>query len=191
MADDPNVFDLGHARAARLEGGGRTKQLRLNGELVAELPPELPIDVFSPLQEVDTDLSMLAHGIRSILTAQGDQQQQGQALDLLVDLMVATPNLPQQLITAIHHMGTRLMGDDGYQRLLAQRLSGHDIGDLVKALGRWYGVTLGESERSSAPSADGGNSSAISNGGTDSTPEGSTSSPATPDSSVPDAPPAS
>lgn len=64
-------------------------------------------------------------------TAQAQGEQQTQAASLIVDVLGSEPSLPSGLLAAAE-MGRRLLGDDGYDRLMAQRPSHSDVLELVR-----------------------------------------------------------
>lgn len=186
---NPDVLDLGHKRAARAEGRGTPKELRYEGKLIAELPPELPIDVFSPIREVNVDWTyLLRHALD--LAGLSENQQPTKALSMLVDMLVVNPSLPEEVLQAIAAMAQNLFGEDGYHELLALRPSGQDIREIVAALGEWYGVSLGESESSSTQQTDGERSRATSSDSTESTLDAVSTLPGTQILSDSDEPPA-
>lgn len=179
MTDDTPGFDLrarraerAAARAAKREGkwAGMTQLPLRFGDYTVMLGPEFPLDVLSPLQEMDVDMGLVLRQAIQIATAQNAREQ----LDdfaFLVNIIAGNPNLPTELILAVKKIGRELLGEKGYDALLDERPSPWDIGELVKELMSWYGVGPGESRRSSTPSTGGETSNPISNGSTTSTPE--------------------
>jgi hypothetical protein len=170
---------MGKARVARQET--KVPEVIVIGDTKVSLPVELPIDVFGPLKNLDVDLALLMRQAITSATGNGDQAKEAQSL--VIDLLVANPNLPRDLIDAIAESATRLLGQEGYDALVAFRPSREDLGVLAKTLLGHYGVSLGEALGSSDSSTnDGTTSKPTSNGGTESTPEGSSETPATPTS---------
>jgi hypothetical protein len=204
--DGGDVFDLDAARierqrlhAARREGRGATRTVRFGGRPIAVLGPEFPLDVLEPFANVNVDLALL---IRNAINAarSEDQAEQLDTLDMIVSVLALNPNLPREVLEAVKQSGRRLLGDAGYEALVAGRPTPWDIGALIKNLMGWYGVSLGESSSSSTPSgggrtsrptsrttipdltpaATGGPSATPSSGGSDTWPPASPASPTTP-----------
>ncbi len=143
-------LDLDAARTGRREGGKKVPSLRISGTRY-ELPVELPVDVLAPLTEVNMDVSLL---IRQVLDARNEAVENGAAaneaiLDAVVNMLIANPNLPTELVDAVKTMASRLLGDEGYAALVAYRPTVGDLGAIAKHLGRQYGVGLGEASPSS------------------------------------------
>ncbi len=181
---DPFILDLDRERAIRREAGRKPTPLRIGGTEVATLPAELPLDVFAPVKRLNLDFALLFRQALDMTKADSDAQSQRAATDLIVDLLVGNPNLPTDLLAAIHDMGVALMGEEGLAGFLAARPSSDDVGALVKGLFRLYGLSLGEASASLASQeSDGTTSTPTSSASTGSTPEASTSSPESPDSS--------
>jgi hypothetical protein len=164
---DEYVLDLDAERAARREAAAKPVRLRLGGRTF-DLPAELPIDVLQPLENLDIDLAML---IRQAVTLAQGQSDPAAATALVVDLLVANPNLPKSLIDAVRQMGQRLLGEEAYAALVASRPSYHDVAAVAKYLFKSYGVSLGNASGSNGSSETAGATSPVtSNGSTDSTP---------------------
>lgn len=158
-----NVLDLDAARDARAQARAEHTgpvELRFGGEVIAELPAELPVEVLEPLMSVDLDLAALAREALDAMNS-SDADAQSKAVELVIDLIVANPRLPQDLIRAGQEMGRRLLTEDGYARFVARRPSLQDVNELAKQLVKRY-ARLGESLRSSTPAADGTTSKPIS-----------------------------
>ena len=149
-------LDLDAAREARKrEGAGVTPALKLDGHRY-ELPVELPVDVFDPLVHVDVDVSLL---VRMAMDARdaaeaNDENANMAVLDVLVDLMVANPPLPVDLVGAIKKSTQLLLGEECYAALVAFRPTVADLGAIAKHLFRQYGVGLGEASPSPDSSGD-------------------------------------
>lgn len=166
------VFDLAErraervaARAARREGRGETTTLRF-GACDVLLGAEFPLDVLAPFAEVNVDLPLL---IRKAIdaTSATDSAAQADTFDTIVSILASNPDLPREVIEAVKECGRRLLGEDGYAALVAERPTPWDVGDLVKYLLGWFGVSLGESSSASTPSADGATSKPTSSATTD------------------------
>lgn len=170
------LIDLDADRAARLEALPEPPKIRLNGNL-HDLPLEVPLDVFSPLKTLDFDLPLLVKTAMDAVTGEtGDTQRE--ATDLVINLLVANPNLPRDLLDAIEDMGRRFLGDVAFDDLLAFRPSKEDLGVLVKGLFVNYGVSLPEaSSPSESSEGDGTTSKPTSSTTTESTSGGSGDSP--------------
>lgn len=187
----PGILDLdvaraerAKARAAQREGAGEALAVRIGGQVIAELPSEFPLSVLGPLTGLNVDIAYVIRAASQVAGGQGDQRQAG--FQLLVDVLAANPHLPAEIITAVKEMGRRLLGQDGYDALVATGVTWWDARDLVKGVLGWYGMSLGES-LPSAPSSgsDGGTSNPTSNGTTTSTPVPSGPPPVAPDGSAP------
>ena len=150
------ALDLDAAREARQrEGRGIPPSLKFDG-VSYELPVELPVDVFEPLADLNVDVSLL---VRMALDAYNGAQDAGESanlalLDTLIDLVVANPKLPTELVDAVKTGARRLLGDDCYEALVAWRPTVGDLAAIAKHLGRQYGVGLGEASPSSDSSGD-------------------------------------
>lgn len=181
-----------HAEAAGREARGETFPIRIGGEIIATLQPELPLTALSPIREIDDEIGLLLH--QAMLIAQKERAARGSgasadtamdATKLLIDLLVTSPNLPQKMIDIARTVGANLLGEEGLTAFLAAAPSVPDVAALAGGLFDWYGTSLGEAWRSSESSTDaGGTSNTTSTSSTTaSTPDGSTSEPATPPSS--------
>ena len=183
---DPFAIDLDAERASRAaerEGKNAGAPIRVGGQTVATLPPELPFDALAPLRNLDADITLLIRSAMAAARTQGAERMDQTAL--IIDLLAANPALPMALVDTVGEMTKALVGEDGYQGLVAARLTVPDVAALVKRTFAFYGVGLGEA---SAPS------DSSENGGTTSLPTGSTTTestseepgavPVTPDSLV-------
>lgn len=161
------------SRAAQREATGQELPIRLGGKVIATLPAELPLSVFSPLRVFDQELAML---MRSAVDAARAQQSSDRwdATDMVISLLASNPALPTRVLDVIGEVAKGLFGEDGYAALLAERLTKEDVAVLAKGVFRWYGVTLGEA---SAPSESSEGS------GTTLTPTSSTTTASTPEES--------
>jgi hypothetical protein len=156
-AIDDVLIDLDAGRAARLEAQPRCPKVRLNGN-VHNLPLEVPLDVFSPLKNLDVDFPLLVRtAVDAVKGQTGDAQ--AAATSLVIDLLVANPGLPKDMLDAFEQMGRRFLGDAAFEDLMAFRPSKEDLGLLVKGLFTNYGVSLGELSASSETSEDAGTTS--------------------------------
>lgn len=163
MTTDLDVIDLDAARAVRLEARGKPTPVRIGGETIAELPVELPLDVFSPIKALDLDIALLLRQAMDIAKADGDTGQAQAATSLVIDLLVSRPTLPVELIDAVTEMGRRLLDSEqypeGYAKFIAARPSREDIAEFAKGVFRRYGVGLGEALQSSDSSKNDGGTS--------------------------------
>jgi hypothetical protein len=165
-----DVIDLDAARAARREAQTRQPRVRLNG-VDYPLPVEFPIDVLTPLLGVGLDLGLVARLAADAVNAD-DPQAQRNAIGLVLDILVATPELPIQAIDAAQAITRNLLGQDGYDALVAMRPSREDLTILIGGVFRLYGVSLGEASPSADSSTSGGaTSNETSSDTTESTPE--------------------
>lgn len=176
------------ARAAKAEYTVGEEPLIFGGATVATLPAELPLAVWEPLVGIPY-LPLLLRSLVEAAQAQGDQQTE--AASLIVDVLGSEPSLPTDLLAAAAEMGRRLLGEDGFARLMDQRPSHPDIFELVCAVWAKYfpgGAGLGElMGPSESLSSAGTTSKPTSSGTTGSTPAVSGDGPVTLDSSAPDA----
>lgn len=163
--DLSGLIDLDAHRSARRETTTGLP-LRLGGQTYV-LAPEVPLDVFEPLLAVDVDMALLVRQAMSIANGSNNAQQQRDATALIVDLLVANPNLPRDVISAIVKVAQRMLGEEAYAALVAFRPSKEDAGVLAKALFAHYGVSLGEASAPSEQSEGAGTTSKqTSSGGT-------------------------
>lgn len=172
---------------------------------IIALPAEFPLDVLWPLRDLGKDLGLLLRqgmdlfmGVVVDLPPNATPEQRAAAAraqtlagaNLVVDLLAANPDLPEDAINVAVTMGRRLFGDQGWAWLCEARLSLDDMRDLADEVGAFYGfggpgLGPGESSGSSeSPSTTGGTSPVTSPTGTPaSTPELSGSPQPTPGSS--------
>lgn len=170
------------ARAARNEGMGETLPIRFGGKVIATLQPEFPLRVLAPLGDIDLDIALL---VQQVLANAAAEDAARANLELVVNLLAANPNLPSTFVAAVKEMGRRLLGKDGYQAFVEQDPTPWDVAALISDLLTWYGVSLGESLRSSISSTpDGETSNATSGSIGGSTPAASGGAPASPGSSA-------
>ncbi|WP_371500307.1 hypothetical protein OG871_27585 [Kitasatospora sp. NBC_00374] len=174
------------ARAAKAEYTVGEEPIILGGAQVAVLPAELPLEVWQPLIGVPY-LPLLLRKL--VEAAQSKGEQQAEAAGLIVDVLGSEPGLPSDLIAAAGEMGRRLLGEDGYTRLMAERPSHSDVLELVRFAWTKYmggGAGLGELiGPSETPSNAGTTSKPTSSASTTSTPGASGDGPVTLDSSAP------
>lgn len=178
MTNAPALGDLdarrrarAQARAARREGQNATLPIVFGGETIAVLDAEFPLDVLEPLQHIDLDIALLLQ--QALTNARAENAAQAN-LELLIGILAANPNLPRDLIHAVKEIGARLLGEPGYTKFVAARPSPWDVAALISDLLSWYGVSLGESLRSSTSSTPDGRTSNTTSGNTgESTPEAS------------------
>jgi hypothetical protein len=163
-------------RAAQREGAGEPLPIVLGGEVIATLPSELPVDVLAPLRLLDADLTLI---LRQAMQASMNQGSVGDVTELVVDVIAQNPALPMTALDTFGEVAKRLLTDEGFAKLLANRPSPQDYAALVKGVFRFYGVTLGEASPSSAsPTGDAGETlSGTSSTNSASTPEDSGTTP--------------
>ncbi|WP_406205308.1 hypothetical protein OH807_30625 [Kitasatospora sp. NBC_01560] len=174
------------ARVAKAEYTVGEEPVTLGGSTVASLPAELPLEVWQPLVGIPY-LPLLLRKLVEAAQSQGEQQ--AEAAGLIVDVLGSEPGLPSDLIAAAGEMGRRLLGEDGYTRLMAERPSHSDVLELVRyAWSKYMGGGAGLGELigpSETPTSGGTTSRPTSSGITTSTPEASGDGPVTLDSSAP------
>lgn len=178
------------ARAAQREERVRDVHITFGGERFP-IPPELPVDVLTPLKTLDLNLGLL-------MSAADDKARE----DLLRSMVIARPYLVAEGVEAVAECLARLIGqtptpptvEDGpagpsaWSRFVSHRPSPHDYLRLGRGLLAVYGLTLGELFGSFGSSeTDGETQKQTSNGSTDSTVEEPSPSPAVPASSAPGA----
>lgn len=142
-----------YADAAEREGRGETLPIVFGGEEIATLQSELPLDVLSPLKVVSEDIALLLRWGLNIAN-QGGQVDPREGISLFVDLLAGNENLPADLVDVVTRIAQKLLGEAGFERFMAQRPSREDVVALARGVIDWYGVSLGESQRStdSSPS---------------------------------------
>lgn len=177
--DHLEVLDLDadrQRRAAEREGRGDTLPIKVGGQVVATLPPELPIDVLTPLRDIDEDIALLLSTVMRTATAEGRTQQQAlwETTGIVVDMLVSNPRLPVTVLDVIQKIAARLLTEEGFAALMAARPSREDLGFLAKHIFLFYGVSLGEASRPPDSSPNGGPTSSTTSSSTSgSTPEDS------------------
>jgi hypothetical protein len=134
--------------AAAQEGRGDTLVIQFGGEQIAVLEPELPLDVLEPLRTVSEDIGLLIRFTLSVAEKGGAEDAQREAMKLFLDLFGSNPNLGGDLVDVVSGIGRRLLTDEGFERFMAQRPSREDIVFLASGVIKWYGVSPGESSRS-------------------------------------------
>ncbi len=135
--------------AARREGRGDRLVLKFGPDSgPVELGPEFPLDVLEPLQDIDVDLALLIREAIKMSSAAESDEGMWDVVSSIVEILVVSPNLPKSSIAAAKEMARRLLGEDGYAALVAFRPSLWDVSDLVSTLTDWYGLSAGESSRS-------------------------------------------
>lgn len=161
-------------RAAAREGRNEGAPIYFGGKIITTLPVELPIDVFAPLTKIDEALMLLLREAMQAATG-SDSERKWEATSLVVDLLAATPRLPTTVLEVAKGIGENLLGAEGFALFMAERPSREDIGALIKAVFRFYGVSLGEALPSSDSSEIGGGTSNTTSeqNSTDSMPEAS------------------
>lgn len=184
--NDLDVIDLDaerERRTAQNEGQRKAKPIRMGGVDIAVLPVELPIEVIAPLQDLDESITILLRQAMQVQKA-STSVEKWDGTELIIDLLAATPSLPLDVVNVIKRSAIVLLTQEGYERLVAQRLSVPDVVYLAKSVFRYYGVTLGEASTPSDLSVgDGATSSTTSSTTSDSTPVPSGGAPTSPASS--------
>lgn len=105
-----------------------------------ELPPGVPEDLKAKAEAADED----------------DDESLG---EIIVDVLLARPALPAQVLQAIKDVFAALFGPEQYPKFVEQRPSINDYLRLARGLTALYGVSLGEAFGSPASSASGGETS--------------------------------
>jgi hypothetical protein len=167
-------------REAKAAGSGDGLPIRLGGETVAVLPPEVAVDVFAPLRALDSDISLIIR--QTMESAKGNSSAQA-TTDLVIDLLTQNPALPTTALDIVREAAERLVGAEAVAKFMEARPSAQDVAALLKGVFRFYGLTLGESSPSSDSSTDGqrtGESGGETSPGTSSTTSVSTSEASTP-----------
>lgn len=162
MSDDFDGLDLDalrDARAAEREGKQKDLPIRIRGDVIVRLSPELPLDVLTPLRAIDDTIALV---IRQAMTLATDQEaaSKWQATELVVDMLSTHEDLPVKVLEVIEQISRNLLTSEGVDKFMAAKPSVPDIKALALGIFRWYGVSLGESSPSSDSSTDGGGTSA-------------------------------
>lgn len=171
------------ARAARNEGGGKPVPI-VFGEDTYYVPPELPMAivdrVLSPDMEIAQLLILLIRAVKTNV-AEGKPEQAIGDLDFVAESLTSNAELPFGVYQSIRQAIAEVLGEEQWERYLAQKPALEDTLELLWELIKLYGSRLGELFKSfgSAKSA-GETSSATSSGSTDSMPGGSGLAPETP-----------
>lgn len=156
---DAERADRARALAARHEGMGSTLPVWFGGQVIAELEPEFAMEVLEPLTTLDVDIAFIVRALVQAAQAGGRDKAIEQA-GLLVDVLVANPNLPAGLISAVKEITARVLGEEGYAAFTAMKPTPWDVRALATGILRWYGLSLGEFLPSeSSPEGDGGETS--------------------------------
>lgn len=168
------------AAVAEREVNPEGEPIIFGGRTIAHLPAELPWGAIKPLEKINDEIALI---LRQAL----QMQQGGRTLDgiqLVLDLLASSPNLPVTLIEVIKGVSTALLSEEGLAKFLAANPSLPDIGALAQGIFEHYGTNLGESSRSVDSSAsDGPRSEPTSSGTSTSTPAASSEPLALPASS--------
>lgn len=161
-----------------------TFPLKFRGQIVCELPSELPLDVLEPLTHVAVDLGLIVRTALDAARSKDPDAANIALLDMVIDQLVINKKLPDQVMAAVHKMAVRLLSEQGFADFFALRPALPDMVALVKGLMRAYGLRLGESSPSSGSSSGGTTSTTpLPITTPDSTPEELGSAPVSPDSS--------
>jgi hypothetical protein len=168
-----DLDQMRESRAAQREGQKASLPIRIGGQVIATLEPELPLSVITPLREIDDTIALV---IRQAMTLATNKEAgaKWEASSLVIDMLAATPDLPVKVVEVIDKISRNLLGDSGVEQFMAARPSLPDIAALAKGILAYYGVSLGEASPSSDSSTDGGGTSpTTSDTNSDSTPEAS------------------
>lgn len=184
MSQELEVFDLDAARDARLaklEVTRTPRPIRWRGNIICELPVELPFAVIAPLGQIDADFTLIMRQAVQVARNNGQSvQDRMDAAELVIDLLASNAHLPQTILNVIKAMATAALTEEGLAAFLAGKPSVPDMVALASMIIRHYGVGLGEFSPSSVSSeTDGETSSTTSSpNSTDSTPGDSSPPPA-------------
>lgn len=125
--------------------------LTYQGQLFV-LPAELPADVIDPWLSDDLDLAGL---VKKVLADDAGNDSDG-ALDIVLSVLEARPQVLSQVIGAVKESLALLFGADDYARFVATRPSLPAYGRLIRGLLTLYGVSLGEAFASPSSSTSAG-----------------------------------
>jgi hypothetical protein len=172
MVDTNDLFadlDLDAAAARRESAFPEGIPVKFGGNTFI-LPAELPAEALDPLLDLDIDMaSIIASAARIQATATEEQQRQA-GTQVMIDALLANPNLPVDAIRALRSALAVLFGEEQWIKFNESRPSVPDIVRLVRGLWRAYGTSLGEAFGWGGPSeSDGETSKQTSNGSTGST----------------------
>uniref|UniRef100_UPI003F494BBC hypothetical protein n=1 Tax=Streptosporangium sp. CA-235898 TaxID=3240073 RepID=UPI003F494BBC len=152
-------------------------------KLIAMVPSEFPMHALAPLTHIDMDMAFLMHVVKEAFRAGSNSADQMVVLGQMIDLLIKTPSLPAQLVTAAQQVAVLVLKEDGYERFMEEEPSLLDVGDLIKGLAAEWGVGRGESTPPEPGSVSGGPSTPTSETSTGSTSPESSTTPETPASS--------
>ena len=116
---------------------------------IATLGPELPLTVLEPLRQIDEEIALL---FSKVLSAR--RLSQAEVADMVMDFLIAYPDLPSKAVKIIGDIGVNLFGQDGWDALMGLHPSLQDGLTLLSGITEWYGVDLGESSGSDDSSTD-------------------------------------
>lgn len=165
-------------RAAAREGRAEPEPIKIGGKVIGHLTPELPIDVFAPLRNLDGDLTLLLREAVDQAKREQAAAATGQTVNrwdigaTVIDVLATNPALPVTALDTIREVAANLLGEEGLSNLLEARPSGQDYAALATGIFAYYGMSLGEALPSSDSStSSGGTSSTTSSDTSGSTPE--------------------
>jgi hypothetical protein len=189
-----DIDDERRRRAAAREGQGRPSEgvpIKAGGGVAATLPHEFPLGALAPLRDLDEEITIV---LRAIMQAwRAGAANTGVTLDaasLIVDMLAVNPRLPTSLLDVLTRISVNVVGQEGFDRLMAANLSREDYGFMLGKVMGFYGLSLGESSVPSGTATEGtGEPSSLTSPAstTDSTPAVSGDTPTTPTSSEPGA----
>ena len=187
MAATHDVFsglDLDAAAAARREGSFPDGIPVTYGGTVFTLPAELPAEALDPLLGLDVDMASIMAAAAKVQATASEAEARAAGGGVLIDALLANPNLPLDVVKAIKASLAVLFGPEQWEAFLAKKPSIPVYAGLVKGLWRAYGVSLGEAFASPASSAAAGETlNSTSSAPTDSTPAAPGQPPVAPASS--------
>lgn len=154
MPKTPPMIDLDAARRETAYPDGIP--VALGGETFL-LPAELPVDALDPLLSDDLDLVGV---LKQVFEERKNSDDTDESFgELVLDVLLARPALPRQVIQAIKDVFAALFGAEQYDRFVAQQPSINDYLRLGQALLPLMGVGLGEALNSAGSSEPGGETS--------------------------------
>ncbi|MEU8379796.1 hypothetical protein [Streptosporangium sp. NPDC048865] len=151
-------------------------------KLIAMLPSGFPLHALEPFTRLDVDMGFLLHVLEQVMKSD-NRATDAEAIGMVIGLLSKTPDLPSQLVRAAREVAQEVLGQEGYERFMAERPAVEDIVDLVKSLSAEWGVGRGESTPPESGSPSGGPSTPTSETPTVSTSTESGTTPEIPASS--------
>ncbi|GAA3614583.1 hypothetical protein GCM10022419_119720 [Nonomuraea rosea] len=146
------MLDLDAARAERTAAGDPFP-LRFRGQISCTLPPELPLDALEPLTEIDVDIALIFRTAIDAFKGQDADAATVSVLDTVIDLLVMSKKLPDEVLEAVKKIGRRLMGDQGYEAFIAAHPSVPDVIASARACSASTGSAWGNPRSPPPPPA--------------------------------------